>query len=357
MARGTGNRRDPVRVAVTRHDVGTNNREATEDQPAISVSVGDFLSEADEDAAAREREETKRLLYVALTRARDRLYLGSVLKEGRLQPGRGSLAEVLPATLCEAFAATGGSADRQVTWRASSGSEHVFAAVEDLPLEGGSYEGPVASGFSRNGALSLDAKPKPQPETRDDFDPLLDTSTRRTRVTGFGSIASVPEPAGGGDSDRLVGTLVHRLIERHGLASAPSAEDVERWLPSLLDADELVDVTDLRTLASRAAAGYAAVCSRDDVQALCADGERLHEVRFAMATQEGIVRGTIDCLVRRRDGAITILEFKTGRARPEHRAQLDLYVRAAAQLFPGARVEAILVYPDTRPDAPGVLTK
>ena len=44
---------------------------------------------------AREREETKRLLYVALTRARDRLYLSTALKDGRVQPGRGSLAEVL----------------------------------------------------------------------------------------------------------------------------------------------------------------------------------------------------------------------------------------------------------------------
>ena len=68
----------------------------------MSVAVGDFQSEADEDEAAREREETKRLLYVALTRARDRLYLASVLKDGRLQPGRGSLAEVLPASLLDA---------------------------------------------------------------------------------------------------------------------------------------------------------------------------------------------------------------------------------------------------------------
>ena len=61
-----------------------------------SVAIGDFESEADEDAGAREREETKRLLYVAVTRARDRLYLGAVVKEGGFKPGRGSLGEVLP---------------------------------------------------------------------------------------------------------------------------------------------------------------------------------------------------------------------------------------------------------------------
>ena len=54
-----------------------------------------------EDEAEREREkhETRRLLYVALTRARDRLYLSSVAEERRHAAGRGSLAEVLPDSL------------------------------------------------------------------------------------------------------------------------------------------------------------------------------------------------------------------------------------------------------------------
>jgi superfamily I DNA/RNA helicase len=71
------------------------------------VSIGDFESEADEDASAREREETKRLLYVALTRARDRLYLSAVVKDGVFKPGRGSLAEVLPASTKSRFVAAG----------------------------------------------------------------------------------------------------------------------------------------------------------------------------------------------------------------------------------------------------------
>ena len=83
MNRGTGGPRAPIRVMVDGYDTA-------------SVSIGDFDSEADEDASAREREETKRLLYVALTRARDRLYLGAVVKEGVFKPGRGSLGEVLP---------------------------------------------------------------------------------------------------------------------------------------------------------------------------------------------------------------------------------------------------------------------
>ena len=113
LSRGTANRRAPIRIAT-----------AGADEDA-SVAVGDFQSSGDEDQTAKDREETKRLLYVAVTRARDRLYLGAVLKDGVMQPGRGSLAEVLPATLLARFAgaATG---DRAVAWQASSGAQHVL---------------------------------------------------------------------------------------------------------------------------------------------------------------------------------------------------------------------------------------
>jgi ATP-dependent helicase/nuclease subunit A len=93
--RGTGGPRPPIRVSVDGYDTP-------------SVAIGDFESEADEDAPAREREETKRLLYVALTRARDRLYLGAVLKDGVLKPGRGSLGEVLPQSARARFSLTAG---------------------------------------------------------------------------------------------------------------------------------------------------------------------------------------------------------------------------------------------------------
>ncbi len=92
MQRGAGGPRAPIRVLADGY--GTP-----------SVSVGDFESEADEDATAREREETKRLLYVALTRARDRLYLAAAVKEGGFKAGRGSLGEVLPKGMGSRFEA------------------------------------------------------------------------------------------------------------------------------------------------------------------------------------------------------------------------------------------------------------
>jgi superfamily I DNA/RNA helicase len=97
MNRGTGTSRAPIRVS------------AGAGGATPSVAVADYQSEADEDAVAREREETKRLLYVALTRARDRLYLSAAIANGAFRATRGSLGEVLPPSLKARFVEAGAS--------------------------------------------------------------------------------------------------------------------------------------------------------------------------------------------------------------------------------------------------------
>jgi ATP-dependent helicase/nuclease subunit A len=111
LARGTGNRRNPVRWSPDSPD------------EVASVAVGDFQSETDEQRGDREREETKRLVYVGLTRARDRLYLATGLKDGVVVPAQGSLAEVMPPSLLRQF---GTGARDYLEWRASSGATHRF---------------------------------------------------------------------------------------------------------------------------------------------------------------------------------------------------------------------------------------
>jgi hypothetical protein len=91
-----------------------------------SVTVGPFVSEMDEAERQREKHETKRLLYVALTRARDRLYLASALKDGVMAPGRGSLGEVFPQSIRELFVRAAASSTAapsgHVTWTSASGT-------------------------------------------------------------------------------------------------------------------------------------------------------------------------------------------------------------------------------------------
>jgi ATP-dependent helicase/nuclease subunit A len=109
LGRGTGGVRAPIRVA-------SSGAEA-------SVAIADYQSEADEDALARDREETKRLAYVALTRARDRLYLSATVQDGSCRMGRGSLGEVLPPSLRSLFAEHG------LNWSGAGGRTHQFVRI------------------------------------------------------------------------------------------------------------------------------------------------------------------------------------------------------------------------------------
>jgi ATP-dependent exoDNAse (exonuclease V) beta subunit len=145
----------------------------------------------------------------------------------------------------------------------------------------------------------------------------------------------------GHTSDRLVGTLVHRLIQRVGFGAEPEAAAAAAR--QLLRPDEAPDDRDAPI--ERAVNGYLALSQRDDVRAVYASGRVLHELPFTMAADGGWLRGTIDCIVQRAEG-MTLLEFKTGRPRPEHRRQVELYRRAAERMFPGVSIDARVVYPN-----------
>jgi ATP-dependent helicase/nuclease subunit A len=115
VGRGTGGVRPPIRVATS--SIG---------DPAVAVA--DFQSEADEELQSRDREETKRLLYVALTRARDRLYLSATVEKGVCRPGRGSLGDVMPKSLVDLFGEVAGAAEdgQAVAWTPAGGQRHVL---------------------------------------------------------------------------------------------------------------------------------------------------------------------------------------------------------------------------------------
>jgi ATP-dependent helicase/nuclease subunit A len=134
VGRGTSGARAPVRV-----DSGSSG--------VPSVAVADYQSAADEDAEAREREETKRLLYVALTRARDRLYLSAARPAGQLRVGRGSLGEVLPASFRAIMNdAEGTAGDRTLDWTAGAAVHRFFVprlAAAERCLDAGSSEPPL----------------------------------------------------------------------------------------------------------------------------------------------------------------------------------------------------------------------
>jgi ATP-dependent helicase/nuclease subunit A len=319
LGKGAGGGRDPIRLSGV-----------TEDETP-SIAVGDFRSEADDDAALREREETKRLLYVAVTRARDRLYFSSVLadrgKEAAFLAGRGGLGDVLPSDFRQIFVdATRGDA-AELAW-ISGGAAHRFRVCRIL-------EGQA---------------PPPQlvPAEQVPFDlqPLGGLDADR------GSMSAVELSEGPGpveapiapDADaRLVGLVVHRLLDRYGVAP-PESAGLTAAAATLLSREERLTVEKPQETLTEAVRRYRTLVSRPDVLALFKDGRAWHEVPVSAREAGSVLRGAIDTLVVGPDGRASVLEFKTGRASEAHQRQLARYVAAATRFLQGIPVAGVLLY-------------
>jgi ATP-dependent helicase/nuclease subunit A len=101
LGKGSGGSRDDIRVSAAPF-AGDDEEEGGE--PMVAISDHEPAADRDDE---KDAEETKRLLYVALTRARDRLYLAGTVAEGRLVLQRGSLGRILPASLPAAMGGAG----------------------------------------------------------------------------------------------------------------------------------------------------------------------------------------------------------------------------------------------------------
>jgi ATP-dependent helicase/nuclease subunit A len=319
IARGAGGGRGPIRVA------------ALPDGEA-AVSVGEFLSAADDDAAARDREELKRLLYVAVTRARDRIYLAATLDgHGGFAPQKGGLGEVLPDPIRRLFEQALQAPGTRVEWRGPS-SLHQFDAIP-AAAGGASEFGEMPEGSA--GPLNTDLAPvaMASPATRRRISADEDDSGY---VRGLGTRRDW-------DPQRL-GTLVHRLLERWDWLEA-AADDtylVETAL-ELIRRDGQAE-TEPMLLAREAVNRARGLREQPEVAAWMTSGRRWHEVPVALREGDTVWRGAVDTLVEATDGSLTVLEFKTGRPAPAHDRQLARYVEAIAALRPGIRVDGRLIY-------------
>ncbi len=321
LARGTGGVRPAIRVVGDRGD------------GVPSVSIAPFRSVADDDQRARDREETKRLLYVATTRARDRLYLAATRIDGKVKIGNGSLAAVLPESLAEALFTISGDVT-EVRWAVDRSRGHLLRYVGRAPT-------------ADVHAVAADGSPG-------DVDDLLGPwrsvpVLRRARVTEIvdsGRAAmSKPERVLGSS---VVGSLVHRLLQHCGESGRGADEDIEDRICNLM-ADDERGRDDCDQLISQAATVFRRALLREEVVALM-DGESEFEFPFSMrrndidAAGDVVVRGTIDCLRRWPDGRLTVVEIKTGSEQAHHEQQLGVYVDATRALFPDAVVEGTVVY-------------
>jgi ATP-dependent exoDNAse (exonuclease V) beta subunit len=133
----------------------------------------------------------------------------------------------------------------------------------------------------------------------------------------------------------LSGTAIHRLLQRQ---EDPGVDDstLAASVSNLLTPEERVDVEDLAAFSLAAARTYRAFRSRPDVESLLNRGTPYFEVPFSFVRPgrpDELVRGIVDCLIVGPEQSATVLEFKTGRAHPEHQAQAAFYAEAVAAIL------------------------
>ncbi|SMF78797.1 double-strand break repair helicase AddA [Allosphingosinicella indica] len=268
-------------------------------------------------------EEHWRLLYVALTRAEERLVIGGALGAAdRGVPPQTSWYAALDATI----AAMGGDWEKDGHWgRARTYGAPLTKVARQVAVERTLASLPDWLGKS----APVEARP-PRP--------LAPSSI------GEDDVASPPPgPAMRAAAER--GRLLHQLFER--LPDVPAEERAsraDRWLER---AGGIADATLRGTLTDQACAIIA-----DPAHAEIFSPDALAEAPIAAVISEGIVvAGKVDRLLVTKD-RVRFVDFKTGRLAPntlsevpdQHIRQMGAYAAALAVIFPGRAVEAALLY-------------
>jgi hypothetical protein len=313
--------------------------EAEEHRPTASL---ERLRERRDRAEAA---ESLRLLYVALTRARDHL----VLSGAGADPAGGWARQVLDVP--EALL-------RRVPAGAAAGPDGANGAAEvPRPVEpgaaagGGEREG--AEGAGPPGAAPVRLRPPPPaPELRIAVTALAEYA-RCPRRDWWGRHLGLPEPRGvrgEDDPERATerGSLVHALLAEVDLAAGP------------LERRALLAAAAARRGRDPAAPATRRVL-RDVEQVLAGEaGRRLSAWARAGALAREVpfvlrvgppggpacrLDGAIDALAEERDG-LRVIDFKYAAPRPgaaaAYRLQLAAYALAAGRARPGSRVRAEL---------------
>ena len=272
----------------------------------------------------RDLQEHFRLLYVALTRAADRLIVSGVQPKERKD-----LSDPRPEKCWHRIVE-----QALVNIEASPGEGHVRLQYGAAALPGPADSNP-----------RIEAPPVPLPDWALRPPP---PEARPPKPLAPSAIA-VDDEAASAPSDAMRaaarrGTLIHQLLER-----LPALEPVDRELV----ADRWLEQS----------AGMADAVARKEIVSqvtrLLVDPRfsdlfkpnSLAESPLAATLPDGrVIAGTIDRLVVG-DEQIRVLDFKTGRVPASekhipnsHRAQMNAYVEALQVIFPGKSVSATLLY-------------
>lgn len=274
--------------------------------------------DAYEAATRAEGEEHMRLLYVALTRAEDRLYVGGALGK------RPSKAKSWHGHVADALVALGAESVDDVVW----GGVLRHANGAPAPVAEPAKAKPRAATAIPAWALTMppeeERPPRPlAPSAPQDDDP--------------------PEPPPGPALRAAArrGQVLHQLFERiGGVAPENRAAAMRAWLRrNALDLDaDAIAIEVAGALADPALGPWFAA-------------DAYAEAPLSAVVEDVVITGTIDRLIVGED-VVRALDFKTGRNPPSdlagvpspHLRQMRAYRDALARIFPGRRIEIALFY-------------
>ncbi|GGB85922.1 double-strand break repair helicase AddA [Novosphingobium endophyticum] len=284
--------------------------------------AGRILTEIEANRAADEQEHW-RLLYVAMTRAEEALFVGGALgkRDGGVPPPKSWYARLRGLFPPEAEVA-------DAVWGARC---EWGEPPESIPSETAPAELPLREPLPRWLERAPPAEPRPPR-------PLAPSAL------GEEEAPDPPFPPGAARDAARRGTLVHKLLERLPEVAAGGREEAGRaWLAR--------NAADFEEGRREAMLGDAlAVLANPEWAALFAPGS-LAEVPVAAVVGGQVVAGTIDRLVIEPD-RVRLIDYKTARRPPEtlegvpaaSLRQMAAYAAALEAAFPGRTIEAALLY-------------
>ena len=331
-----------------------------------------------DDVKERVIEDERRLFYVALTRAKQRLAVSAAWWYGRDKAAKGPsefwedletleerslLTVVRRDEMPEENPLFDAMEDRRVWppaaraglddelfpegWGAAAdavvaGERTIESLVAGLGDEAAGYDAVmeghfhdldvIAAGMATEAAL--------EPTVPDIVSATNFVRLRKGEVSAWNLVRPVPEHATG---SRLLGTEVHRIIEEKQRGIAPFPDETELDEPT-----EPARTEEIGAMIAHFEAEYG-----ERTVATLASGEPMVELPFTLRVKDQIVRGRIDAVYETADGGLEIVDFKTGRRfEPDDEDQLALYaaaMRALGLLPEGRPVRVTYAFLDGEP--------
>lgn len=320
------------------------------------------LTKFKEEVTERTEEDERRLFYVALTRAKQRLYVSTAWWYGRGDRPKGpsvfweeveelkdlGLVEIVERSDLPEQNPLIESLKGQIVWPPeprTSMDDELFpsgpgAAADELLSGSASLEDYL-------GSLGTDERATYEKERRRLFEELeVIAASKRDEPGGAGDVPDVIsatqfaklEGAGGESSDawalerpfperptaaRRLGTEVHRLIEERVRGVSAYPDETEFDQPSAVVGVEVVE-----RMVARYESAYG-----DRTIASLPSGEPMIEIPFSLRKGDRIVRGRIDAVYELPEGGLEIVDFKTGKHFERTPGdQLDIYAEALTAL-------------------------